>query len=315
MENGNCSKCCQCGSLVHIQKDCPAYKITSKLSSMTEGSYRYHYKHYDVPIYDTHCHIDFVFNRFKHAGSSFAEFKKKVAFPANFKGCIGSFSDPAAFSSLGIWSELLAQDGIWGTFGMHPHHAKYFDLKMEARLRKALQHPKAVAVGECGLDYSLRSTSPIDVQKEVFLKHVYLAKEFNKPLVIHSREAEDDLYILLSESGMKDWPIHIHCFTGNHSQLHRFVNEFPNAYFGFTNLVAYSTAKNTHEVVKSVPLDRVLLETDAPYFVPESLRKDERFSHPGNVLFVAEEIARIKEIDVDFVLENCRRNVRKLFNI
>lgn len=308
-------RCCQCGSMKHEQKDCPAFKITSKLSRMTDGSYGYDYKHYDVPIYDTHCHIDFVFNRFQHEGSSFVDFKKKVRFPTNFKGCIGSFSDPTAFSSFGIWSELIEQEGVWGTFGMHPHHAKYFDEKMEEKLRFALSHNKAVAVGECGLDYSQRSPSPMNKQKEVFTKHINLAVEYNKPLVIHSREAEEDLYKILSDTNMKEWFIHIHCFTGTHSQLHRFVNEFPNTYFGFTNLVSYSTARNTHEVAKSIPLDRVLLETDAPYFVPESLRKYEKFSHPGNVLFVAEEIARIKDIDVDVVLENCRRNVRKIYKI
>ena len=314
MENGEASKCTQCGSVEHIKVDCPIFKITSKFT-VNDFSYGYIYKHYDVPVYDTHCHIDYVFNRFKHTGTSFQEFKQDHSFPTNFKGCIGSFSDPAAFSSFGIWPDLLEQDEIWGTFGVHPHHAKYFDSRMEENLRKALLHPKAVGIGECGLDYSLRSNSHVDVQKKVFLKLLDLAKEFNKPLVIHSREAEDDLYEILVERNMFDWPIHVHCFTGNHAQLHRFVNEFQNMCFGFTNLIAYPSAKSTHEVAKSVPLDRVLLETDAPYFVPESLRKGERFSHPGNVIFVAEEIARLKGLDVDVVLDNCRRNVRKLYKI
>lgn len=315
MENGGISRCCQCGTLGHIQRDCPVYKITSRFSSMTDFTYSDTYKHYNVPVYDTHCHLDFVFERFKHNNTSFKDFQNRFPFPDNFKGCITSFSDPTAFSSFGIWSELLTQDGIWGTFGMHPHHAKYYNANMEERLRNALLHSKAVAVGECGLDYSLRASSSVDVQKTVFKKHLALAMEYKKPLVIHSREAEDDIYSILCEHGMQEWPIHIHCFTGNHKQLHRFVNDFPNTMFGFTNLVAYPTAKTTHTVAKSVPLDRLLLETDAPYFVPESLRKGGRFSHPGNVIFVAEEIARIREQDIDVILENCRRNVRKLYNI
>ena len=308
-------RCKQCKSLRHKRSECPVYKVISKYTEQSNSSYGYDYKHYDIPVYDTHCHIDFVFNRFGHSGWSFKEFRSKYSFPANFKGCIGSFSDPASISSMGIWEELLEQDGIWGTFGIHPHQAKCFDSVVEKNLRRALAHSKAVAVGECGLDYSLRSTSPVHKQKEVFLKHIALAKEFRKPLVIHSREAEDDLYEILSEHDMFEWRIHIHCFTGNHTQLHRFVNEFPNTYFGFTNLVSYPSATGAHKIAESVPLDRVLLETDAPYFVPESLRKHERFSHPGNVLFVAEEIAKLKGKDTDVILDNCRKNVRKLFNI
>ena len=92
-------------------------------------------------------------------------------------GCISSFSDPQGLSpSLGISTNLLAQDGIWATFGVHPHHAKDFNAKMEENLRNNLRNPKAVGVGECGLDYSLRSASHVDVQKEVFLKHIQLAK-------------------------------------------------------------------------------------------------------------------------------------------
>jgi len=306
-------KCQQCGSLQHTKPDCPAYKITCRFER--DLSYGYHYKHYDVPVYDTHCHVDYVFDRFNHKGTSWQEFMDNETFPVNFKGCITSFSDPTGLSSLGISSELLAQDGIWATFGVHPHHAKDFNDTMEEKLRNCLKMQKVVGVGECGLDYSLRRTSEIDVQKKVFLKQIKIAKEYRKPLVIHSREAEDDVYEILVAEEMQDWRIHVHCFTGNHSQLHKFVNEFPNMCFGFTNLISYPTATQTHEVVKSIPLDRVLLETDAPYFVPKTLREHEHFSHPGNVLFVAEEIAVIKGLDVDVVLNNCRRNVMKIFQI
>jgi len=315
LELDELGRCIQCKSLQHKRSDCPVYKITCKFTEVNSTSYGYNYKHYDVPVYDAHCHVDFVFDRFNHDGYSFQKFQEDFSFPANFKGCIASFSDPASISSLGIWAELLEQEGVWGTFGIHPHQAKHYNSMVEQNLRRALVHKKAVAVGECGLDYSLRSASPVSVQKEVFLKHIELAREFQKPLVIHSREAEDDLYEILVEKEMQEWPIHVHCFTGSHSQLHRFVNEFPNMFFGFTNLITYPSATATHEVVKSIPLDRVLLETDAPYFVPESLRKSERFSHPGNVIFVAEEIARLKGKDTDVILDNCRKNVRKLFSI
>ena len=88
-------------------------------------------------------------------------------------------------------------DGIWGTFGVHPHYAKDFTEKLDKNMRNCLKHKKAVGVGECGLDYSIRCASNTDIQKEVFLKQIRVAKEVHNPLLIHSREAEDDVYDLL----------------------------------------------------------------------------------------------------------------------
>jgi len=320
MMNSSCEEednltCEHCKSKNHVKNDCPILKTVAKYQSHTKRSYGNDYQHYDIPVYDTHCHLDYVFDRFHHSGTSMKDFISSQYFPANYKGCICSFSDLAAYSSFGIWRELLDQDNVWGTFGMHPHRAQCFNDSIELKMLEYLQHPKAIAVGECGLDYSLRNDCPIDVQTKVFIKHIEIAKKTNKPLVIHSRQAEDDVYDLLCEHDMEEWPIHIHCFTGSHSQLHKFVNAFRNMFFGFTNLVSYPTAGNTHEVAKSIPLDRVLLETDAPYFIPTSLRDTEKFSHPGNVIFVAEAIAEIKGCDVEKVLENCRRNVRKIYKI
>ena len=307
-------KCKHCSAITHDIQDCPFYNIVSRLAGYSESS-EYSYRHYDLPIYDTHCHFDAVIERFGYKNLSLKEFMDGENFPVNFKGCISSFSDLATFSAFGISSELLDQDGIWGTFGLHPHNAQNFDERIKARLRELLQHKKAVAVGECGIDYSVRNDCPADIQKRVFIEHIKIAKEMEKPLVIHSRQAEDDVYDILCEENMFEWPIQIHCFTGCHSQLHRFVNQFSKMYFGFTNLVSYPTAENSHIVAKSIPLDRILLETDAPYFVPQNLRKKEKFSHPGNVLYVAETIAKLRNQDVEIILENCRRNIRKLYGI
>ena len=310
------SVCTQCHSENHIKEDCPFFKVTSKFINSDVIASLGDKIHYDIPLYDTHCHIDYVFQRFEHRNLSFKDFIQSNSFPPNFKGCIGSFSSVSVYSDFSIWSNLLSQDGIWGTFGLHPHQSKYFNEYLEAKMLECLKHPKAVAVGECGLDFSrYNSSSTYSQQKSVFIKQLQIAKQVGKPVVVHSREAEDCVYEILCDENMRDWPIHIHCFTGNCSQLHRFVNEFPNMYFGFTNLVSYSSAKVIHEVVKSIPLDRILLETDAPYFVPRRLKKKSKFSHPGNVLFVAEEIALIKNKGIDIILDNCRINVRKIFKL
>ncbi|XP_002159126.1 putative deoxyribonuclease TATDN2 [Hydra vulgaris] len=309
------SACSQCQSQNHEIQDCPFFKVTSKFANSDNESKK-NKSNYDIPIYDTHCHIDYVFKRLKHHNLCFKDFKESHFFPSNFKGCIGSFSDVSVYNNCSAWLDLLCQDGIWGSFGLHPHQAKYFTDHIYETMLQCLKHPKAVAVGECGLDLSRSNPlSTYSDQKSVFIKQLQIAKQTNKPIVVHSRDAEDHVYQILCDEDMREWPIHIHCFTGNCSHLHRFVNEFPNMFFGFTNLISYSTAKVTHEVVKCVPLDRILLETDAPYFVPKKLKNKCRFSHPGNVLFVAEEIALIKNKDIHIILDNCLRNVEKLFKI
>ena len=314
-------KCFTCGRHGHYQNECPnaagAKSGPSKPKGKAASKKELHESCYPTcsqKFVDTHCHLEYVFERYRHTGS-FADFKGRFPMPENFDGCVVTFCDPAAFSSFGLWREFLSEIDIWGTFGCHPHNANYYTGDLEVKIIQCLDHPKAVALGEIGLDYSPRSPAPPERQKDVLQKQARWAVELGKPVVIHCRDAEADLMEILKSSLPRDWKIHLHCFTGSACAAQKFLKEFPNLYVGITGLVTFAKTKEIHELAYDVPLERLLLETDAPYFVPSQVSKQNKWSHPGMALYVADRIAEIKKIPVDEVLEATRRNTSLMYNI
>lgn len=314
-------KCFSCGKHGHIAKKCPGNNANGGNPS-TSPATKSENSSFSKPVLpastvkfiDSHCHMDYVFERYRHR-ESFKKFQSKYGFPDTFDSCITTFCDPASFSSLGNCKELLQDDQIWGTFGFHPHTAKYYNVQFEDKLIEHLAHPKAVALGEIGLDYSVRSQSDPEVQMQVFTRQVRLAESLAKPLVIHCREAENDVFDVLSSILPKTWKIHLHCYTGSYDLATKFFNHFPNLYLGITGIVTFSKASQVHEVVYDVPVERLVLETDAPYLVPSNLGKTMKWSHPGMIPLIAEEVAKIKKIDMDIVLENSLKNIKDMYGI
>ena len=270
-----------------------------------------------VPFIDTHCHLEYILQRYSYHGS-FGAFTEEYGYPDIFEGCISTFCDAAAFSpSLGMWEELLSVDGVWGTFGMHPHNAKYYSDQVEDRMLECLKHPKCVALGEVGLDYAKHSPSDEQTQKQVLVQQLGLAVVLGKPLLLHCRNAEEDLLETLSSHVPSDWKIHLHCFTGGLEMSQRFLSEFSNLYIGITGNVTFAKAHNVKQVAREIPLERLLLETDSPYNTPENLPRHLRcrHNHPALVLYIAKEIAKLRQISVDDVLRASRSNTRTLYGV
>ena len=269
------------------------------------------------PFIDTHCHLEYVFERYHHRGS-FQVFANRFNYPTNFEGCISTFCDPAAFSSLGSWAELLSESNVWGAFGVHPHNAKYFHTSgLEDKLLKCLQHPKCVAFGEIGLDYSDHSPSDPQTQKDVLRHQLQLVVPFGKPLILHCRDAEQDLFQILAEKLPRDWFIHLHCFTGKPHVATQFMEHFPNLYLGVCGNVTNPRQVNMRTVASSVPLERLLIETDAPYHVPSNLPRAGwcRNSHPALAFYVAKEISNIRKTDLNEILKVIRSNTRTIYGV
>ena len=162
---------------------------------------------------DTHCHIDFLYQRLGYRGT-FEKFASQYHFPPNYAGCVAIFCTPESLHAHSIWKDLLREEKVWGAFGVHPHHIKHYDGRVEENIMHCMKHPKAVAVGEIGLDYSNRNSSDWILQQEVFRRQLDIALKLNKPLVIHSRDAEDDTIDIMASMVPRDYPIHRHCFTG-----------------------------------------------------------------------------------------------------
>ncbi|XP_057573301.1 putative deoxyribonuclease TATDN2 [Hippopotamus amphibius kiboko] len=265
---------------------------------------------------DTHCHLDILYSKLSFKGT-FSKFRKIYSrfFPKQFQGCISNFCDPRTLKD-GLWEELLQQDLIWGAFGCHPHFARYYNESQERNVLEALRHPKAVAYGEIGLDYSSKCTTPIPQQHKIFERQLQLAVSLKKPVVIHCREADKELLGILKKYVPPDYKIHRHCFSGNYSVIEPLLDYFPNMFVGFTALLTYSSAWEVQDALKKIPLERIVVETDSPYFLPRGVSKSLcQFSHPGMALYTVREMARIKDEPLYKILAALQANTNRLYNI
>ncbi|XP_050412536.2 uncharacterized protein LOC126827308 [Patella vulgata] len=296
-------------------------RLRSNTGVLTSANWKFRLnqrcQYYKSTFIDTHCHLDFLFERLEYNGS-YKDFKEKYSdsFPQNFEGCISIFCNPKSFKHSGLWMEFAEEENVWMAMGCHPKHASSFDPIAEENLKYIINHPKIIAVGEIGLDYSSYHGKFEAIQKVVFTRQLKLCLGVKKPLVIHCRDAEDDCLKIMEEIIPKNYKIHCHCFTGSYEQAKRWLEMFPNLYLGITPVVTYSSATASHDLARKIPLNRLLLETDSPYFVPRNLNKDEhKVSLPGFAIVVAEEVARYQDITVEQVLIHCRQNTKTLFGI
>ncbi|XP_004452751.1 LOW QUALITY PROTEIN: putative deoxyribonuclease TATDN2 [Dasypus novemcinctus] len=265
---------------------------------------------------DTHCHLDMLYSKLSFKGT-FTKFRKiySSSFPKEFQGCISDFCDPRTLTDC-LWEDLLKEDLVWGAFGCHPHFARYYSESQERNLLQALRHPKAVAFGEMGLDYSYKCTTPVPEQHKVFERQLQLAVSLRKPLVIHCREADEDLLGIMKKFVPSDYKIHRHCFTGSYPVIEPLLKHFPNMSVGFTAVLTYSSAWEAREALRQIPLERIIVETDAPYFLPRQVPKSLcQYAHPGLALHTVREIARVKDQPLSHTLAALRENTKRLYNL
>ncbi|XP_017271191.1 putative deoxyribonuclease TATDN2 [Kryptolebias marmoratus] len=277
----------------------------------------YPHRNGQAEFIDTHCHLDMLYGKLGFRGT-FSRFRQLYgnSFSPEFRGCITDFCNPGIMVKEGLWEGLLAEDMVWGAFGCHPHFARDYSSVQEHNILMAMRHPKAVAFGEMGLDYSHKNSTNTAKQKHVFERQLRLAVAMQKPLVIHCRDADDDLLAIMKKCVPRDYKIHRHCFTNSYSVIEPFLTEFPNLYVGFTALITYSRATEARNAARQIPLDRIVLETDAPYFLPRQVGKDVcRFSHPGMGIHTLHELSWLKGEDEATVLSAIRSNTTQLYGI
>lgn len=155
---------------------------------------------FNVGLVDSHCHLDFIFNKVGHFGT-YAKFRLEhsATFPECYEGCVANFCNPVTFKQYDMWDKLLSEDGVWGTFGCHPHFVREYDDEVEEHMVHALNHPSVVAFGEIGLDYSHKNQCDHKLQQDIFRRQLQLAMNRRLPLVIHSRNATQDTIRILKE--------------------------------------------------------------------------------------------------------------------
>lgn len=266
---------------------------------------------------DSHCHLDLLFQRDGKA-ETLAQYMEttRVDFPSEFRGCLSVFCRPSAWSRTGQWMKILEDGRVYGAFGCHPHHANEWDgFKERLMIDSIRSHPRLVAVGEMGLDFSRINHVHGDVQRKVFQRQLQIAVEEELPLILHLREAEREGIEMVERFVPRLHPMHWHCVTGHWPVVQACRDLFPNSFFGFTPLISNPQAYNARLVAQELPMDRILIESDAPYFVPSEYRAVTRWSHPGMALSVTRALAEIHGITKSDVITNTNRNVKSLYGI
>lgn len=197
-------------------------------------------------------------------------------------------------------------EGIYASVGVHPMDVND-QLVSVAELRQLASNPKVVAIGETGLDYHY-STDAAELQRESFALHLQLAAELQKPAIVHTRAAQDDTLALIREHGDPQAGGVLHCFTESWDMARQALDM--NYHISFSGIVTFKNAAELREVVKQVPMERLLIETDSPYLAPVPFRG--KSNEPKYVVEVAQCIAELKGISVEQVAEITSNNFNKL---
>ena len=251
-------------------------------------------------LIDTHCHLDFP---------DFGPDREEVIKRAKQEGigCIINIGSSLGGSQAGI--NLAAQYNIvYASIGIHPHRADAFNSKIQEELMKLARKDKVVAIGEIGLDY-YKNYSKTENQKSLFISLIKLAKDLNLPLVIHNRQAQTDTLKILKEA----MPVKavVHCFSGDEQFLKECLEL--GFFISYTCNITYKKAQRLRDLVRITPLDKLLLETDAPFLPPEGFRG--KRNEPLYVKYLAQEIAMIKEIPQEEVAKITTENAKGFFHL
>ncbi|USL36443.1 TatD family hydrolase [Priestia megaterium] len=253
-------------------------------------------------LFDTHVHLN---------AEQYEDDLQEVINRALEKGVqnmvVVGFDEPTIKKAIQI---AETYDFIYASVGWHPVDAVDMTDEHLAWIEELAQHPKVVALGEMGLDYHW-DKSPKEVQKDVFRRQIRLARKVNLPIIIHNRDATEDVVTILKEEHVEEVGGIMHCFTGSIEVAKQCMDM--NMYISFGGPVTFKNSKKPKEVATELPLDKLLIETDCPYLTPHPFRG--KRNEPGYVSYVAEQIAELKGITYEELAAITTANAKKLFGI
>jgi TatD DNase family protein len=251
--------------------------------------------HFDTPIIETHCHLDYL--EADELATTLAQSAQ-----AGIERIITIAVSPANLSRVLELTREAAN--IWGTQGIHPHEAASFSADTEASIRRHAADERILAIGEIGLDYYYDHADRA-VQRTVFERQLQLAADLDMPVVIHTREADEDTRdILRAFSPLLRRKGVLHSFTSGLPLAEYCLSE--GFMLGFNGIATFNRADNVREVICATPLEQILLETDAPYLTPVPYRG--RPNAPFYLPLIAEKVAEVKQLEVEAMLQQVYRN-------
>ena len=251
-------------------------------------------------IFETHAHLN---------DPAFDEDRESLILGLPQKGIEAVMNVGCCLESSGDCIALAEKyPFVYASVGSHPDSADEVNEEVIEKYRQMAGHPKVLAIGEIGLDYYYE-TIPREIQQKAFRMQMELAKELNMPVIVHERNAHDDGMRIVKEfpgvTGV------FHCYSGSAEMARQLVNM--GWFIGFTGVLTFKNARKAVETAESIPLDRIVLETDCPFMAPEPFRG--KRNDPGYLYRMAERLAEIRGISVEEVHEATTRNAKALYRI
>jgi TatD DNase family protein len=253
-----------------------------------------------IMLIDTHCHLDFP------------EFQKdfvEVLSRAHSAGVEKFINPGVGIAESRVAVKLAAShENIFAAVGIHPHEADSLDESVLRELEELGKNEKVVAIGEIGLDFFKMRNSK-EIQIAAFEKQLGLAQKLNLPVIIHSREADAEIFAVLDK--FPNLRGVFHCFGGDWSFAQEVLKR--GFFIGLTGIVTFPNAKNVREVAQKIPLEKLLIETDAPFLAPQKFRGQR--CEPAFVVEVAEEVAHLRGVEVAEIVAKTSQNAEELFRL
>ena len=249
---------------------------------------------------DSHCHLDH-----EQINSDLSNVIKR----SKDVGIEKLLTISTSFESFKKIKDIITEDEIiFGTIGIHPHETDNNEISVDEIVKNFDENPKIIGIGETGLDFYYNNS---DKEKQIksFKKHIEASIKTNSPLIIHSRNAEDETFEILNQYHDKKLKILMHCFTGSKNFAERLLKL--NAFFSASGIITFKNSLDLQETFKSLPLDKILIETDSPYLAPVPNRGKK--NEPSFLSFTAQKLADIKDLTKQEITKITTTNFNKLF--
>ncbi len=249
---------------------------------------------------DSHCHLDH-----QQLNSDLSNVIKR----SKDVGIEKLLTISTSFESFKKIKDIIIEDEIiFGTIGIHPHETDNNEISVDEIVKNFGESPKIIGIGETGLDFYYNNS---DKEKQIksFKKHIEASIKTNSPLIIHSRNAEDETFEILNQYHDKKLKILMHCFTGSKSFAEKLLKL--NAFFSASGIITFKNSLDLQETFKSLPLDKILIETDSPYLAPVPNRGKK--NEPSFLSFTAQKLADIKNLTKQEITKITTTNFNKLF--
>lgn len=252
---------------------------------------------------DSHCHLDH---------SLLFENLDEVVNRAHLNGVKYLLTISTNLISFNTIKKIINKyKNVFGTLGIHPHETKdYVGIDKNELINLRDNNIKIIGMGETGLDYHYENSDK-SIQKQKFIEHIEAAIELDLPIIVHSRDAEEDTFDILNDFSSKNPKILMHCFTGTYDFSKRLIDL--GAYFSLSGIITFKNSFELQNTANSIPLDKLLIETDSPFLAP--VPKRGLSNEPSYIKYTAKKLAEIKNISFDEIINYTSSNFFRLFSL